>query len=69
MRCGGQSRRSNPSACYAIRIPHAVRRELPLPPESRVLYCVAFIEHADTQRIISRCHTNRRELTHYAKNT
>lgn len=69
MRCGGQSRRSNPSTCYAIRIPHTVRRELPLAPESRVLYCVACIEHDDTQRIISLRHANRRDVTHYVENT
>ncbi len=44
-------------------------RMIALAPQSRVLYCVAFIEHGDMRRIISLRRANRREVTHYVENT
>ena len=40
-----------------------------LAPKTGILYYVAFVERGKMQRIISLRQANRREVTHYVKNS
>ena len=43
-------------------------RMIALAPQTETLYCVAFVDRAAAQRIISLRRANRREVKHYVEN-
>lgn len=43
-------------------------RMIALAPKTETLYCVAFVDRAQTRRIISLRRANRREVKHYVEN-
>jgi uncharacterized protein len=42
-------------------------RMIALAPDTRILYCVAFVDRGETRRIISLRRANRREVKHYVQ--
>ncbi len=50
------------------RLEYKELRMIALAPQTETLYCVAFVDRAQTRRIISLRRANRREVKHYGEN-